>query len=488
MTRTLCLLTWIILGILPGYAQDDVRLPADLREHNLTQYNASLFNPVNSLTWNNPPSVSVWARWQWQMIDGDPSTLFVNYTGRLNEKSAVGAGFIQHNTGVFFDTGGVLNYARVSRLSPLVSISYGANLFGFVRELADDRFQPGNPTLPQQRISNDFVMQFAPGINLMVENLSLGLASENLLDYNFSTNEANSDSADKIFLGMVSYDVPMTIGSDDTAYLRPSLYLRTIPNLDNQVGVNALLSTRWFWGQLGYNNFYGIAVSAGGTVFNRFSLGALVEFATSSSMDSKDPSFEIVASYFLRDPSERRHSMRKSIQASKEVVEPDGEEKMEEKAEQERIAIEEIRVKDSIAQANALAAAEDEQRRMDAVAAQMKADSLANVEKSKAKAVTETDTRPKKGEKYEEVSSEGSLKPGYYLIANVFGTQKYYDAFMKDLKQRGLTPDSFQRSTNNYHYVYLARFDTMAEARRARDSQFDGKYQDKTWIFRVVGN
>ena len=97
------------------------------------------------------------------------------------------------------------------------------------------------------------------------------------------------------------------------------------------------------------------------------------------------------------------------------------------------------------------------------------------------------EVKPQAGEKYEEVITEDGLEPGFYLIANVFGTKKYFDAFMQDLGKKGIEAGSFLRNTNNYNYAYLKRYNTISEARRARDTKFDGKYQGKTWIFRVVG-
>ena len=88
-------------------------------------------------------------------------------------------------------------------------------------------------------------------------------------------------------------------------------------------------------------------------------------------------------------------------------------------------------------------------------------------------------------ERYEEVAKEDGLEPGFYLIANVFGTKRYYENFMKTLKGRGLSPSSFYRSVNRYNYVYLQRYNSINEARKARDSKFNGKYQDKLWIFRI---
>ncbi|VAW15828.1 Erythrocyte binding protein 3 [hydrothermal vent metagenome] len=552
--------TFLILFV--GAAQE-VSLPADLRQHTLTQYNSSLFNPTFSLDRNNPESVSFWTRWQWQNIDADPTTLFLNYTRSLNDKSVAGAAFFQHNTGIFFNTGGVVNYAYSIKFNPLIKLSVGANLFGFVQELADDRFQPEPlPGLPRTEATNDFILQFAPGVNLSIEKFSLGLASENLVDYNFKKKESNTVTSDKIFMGMASYDFPVFV-SDSTAYIRPSIYLRTIPEQENQIGVNALLSTQKYWGQVGYNNFYGISIGAGGTILNRFSLGAVLEFGTSASINSKNPSFEIIASYFLGKPEERRDIVSnvlfdeehmvflneeataekmkeelEKVQASANGVEVAEEKEIEEKepeeevtqtlskketkklAAQERALAKEQR-KDSIAtvkkqkealalnkkqekeqelarseeakKEEALAAAQEvakEQQRLDTIeAAKVAAE---EAEKKAAEEVVEVaqekaPIKPEAGEKYEEVDTEDGLEPGFYLIANVFGTQKYFNAFMKDLADKGMQPKSFLRNLNNYNYAYLKRYDTMSEARKGRNSNFNGKYSGKTWIFRVVG-
>ncbi len=638
MSKPIALVVLLLLFYV-GQSQE-VSLPADLRQHTLTQYNASLFNPAFSLDRNNPQSVAFWTRWQWQNVDADPTTLFLNYSRSLNENSAAGIGFFQHNTGIYFNTGGAINYAYQIEFNRLIKLSLGANIFGFQQQLADTRFPVTPiPGIPQSIPTDDFILQVAPGFNLQVENFSLSLASENLFDYNFSDKASNTATSDKIFMGMASYDFPV-IASDSTAYIRPSIYLRTIPEQENQIGLNALFSTQKFWVQSGYNNFYGISVGAGGTVFNRFSLGALVEFGTSASLNSKDPSFEIIASYYLGKPDTRRPLVASGIlDESEQVVllgeeldneqiqeelekaekmanaeeeekdepqdineaEVEGEEKVnpteeiidetetkEAKKEARRLAAEQKALekqqrKDSIAEvkkekealailkkqeeeqakkdaeeakraeeleaeetkkAAELAQAEKlkqqqeeealkkkrdqettaeaqriEQQRQDSISEAKKTeaiaaatklrekqrlDSIARTNEAEERAIKKADedaairaeavkevepevVKPQAGEKYEEVANEEGLEPGYYLIANVFGTKKYFDAFMADLRRNGLQPKSFFRSLNNYNYAYLERYDTISAARKARDSKFNGQYGGKTWIFRVVG-
>ena len=533
------LIGFVVLGL----KAQDVVLPTDFRQQNLTEYNSSLLNPAYSLGLNNPSSIAMWARWQWQTYDGDPTTLFLNYTARLNEVSSAGIGFFQHNTGIFLNTGAALNYAYNIELSENVFLGVGLNLFAFQQKLADQRFFIPNPI--QTSITNDFILQMAPGVNLSIDKFNIGLVSENLFDYNFSTNERNSDPGDRIFLALASYDFPIDIlKSDENSVLRPSLYYKTIPGVDNQFGIQTLLTTNKYWVQGGYNSFYGFSGGVGGRFFKRFSIGALVEVGTSSDLKGQDPSFELVTSYKLGKLASAEEKLEEELIAEEEEKEElvtneltraeelalKREAKKQERLDQiaaqrqkdsiqESTRIAEVAEKESkrdfkrkrdslenakAEQAFAASRALNQKRKQDSVALILKQreEALALVQKQKQDSIAKADAalaeaeklaarnevvKPKAGEKYEEVAKEGALTPGYYLIANVFGTKKYFDAFMAESKKKGLNPQSFYRSLNKYNYVYLAKFNTIKEAREARDSKLNGKYDDKLWIFRVTG-
>ncbi|MGO4918900.1 PorP/SprF family type IX secretion system membrane protein [Maribacter spongiicola] len=536
------LIGFVVLGL----KAQEVVLPTDFRQQNLTEYNGSLVNPAYSLNRNNPSSVALWARWQWQSYDGDPTSLFLNYTTRINDVSAAGVGFFQHNTGVFLNTGAALNYAHTIELSEGVILGVGLNVFAFQQKLADDRFFIPNPL--QTTAENDFILQMAPGVNLSIDRFNIGLVSENLFDYNFTSNERNSSPDDRMFQALVSYDIPVSVlSADDSSVLRPMLYYKTIPGLDNQVGLTTLLSTNKYWAQAGYNSFYGFSGGVGGRFFKRFSFGALVEIGTSSDLKGQDPSFELVTSYklgTLQTPGEKleeqllaeeQKNKEKLLekQEEKEVVSTEltAAEKLALKNEtkkQKRLALVETkRVKDSISnasrqsgvavkeskrdikrrrdsietaraeQALATAKALKQQKQQDSIATVMRkeAEDVAlaqqkrqdSIAQSEALAMKNEVVSVKVGEKYEEVAKEGSLEPGYYLIANVFGTKKYLDAFLADMKKRGIDAKSFFREKNKYNYVYLAKYNFIKDARQARDSKLGGKYNDKIWIFRVTG-
>ena len=478
----------------------EVTLPPDLRQANLTQFNSSLLNPVFSLDRNKPQSLALWTRWQWQSIDADPTTLFLNYTHQFNTNSAGGIGFFQNNTGVFLQTGGVLNYAYAFRLDPDFQIALGLNVMGYQQELADNRFQPiPYQDFPFLNEGPQFILQAAPGIQLGYKGFSVGFSAENLINFNVSAGEKVSEFKDKIYLGLASYQIPIEgTGLLEGSFLRPAVYLKTIPNLDSQFGMQALLSAQRFWLQAGYNNFYGLSGGIGGTFFQKFSLGALVEVGTSNELDGKDPSFEIITAYHFGAPDARKKVVGFDVEEETLVPVPEPKEVPKKELETQK-APKEKKVSRKEKKALELAAA---QRLQDSVAAvraeqlleetrkreiQKSQDSIAalrlrEAEEAKKQAIEDA---PKPGERYEEAVITEDIRPGYYLIVNVFRTQRYYNSFMKTLKDKGLAPGSFYRTERKLNYVYLERYDTMQEARKARDSKFGGRYQETIWIFRV---
>lgn len=543
---------FLLLTLFPilSIAQD-AELPPDFRQHNLTEFNSSLLNPIFSLDRGEARSLALWTRWQWQTIDGDPTTFLFNYTHRFNVNSAGGLGFFQHNTGLFINTGALFNYAYNIDLGGGAAIAAGVNAFAYQRKPADEIFQP-NPDiiLPQFEVSNDFILQFAPSLRFRYYQFSLGVVGENLLDYNLTGNTGENGASDKIYLVHMNYRFPVFVfGSSAESYIEPTLYLKTLPGLDNQIGISGLFSTPKIWGQLGYNSFYGASVGAGGHFFKDFSIGALLEFGSDNTIQGNGTSIEFVTAYNFGESDIRRRVIGFDVDEEEELVavppveqqkdsvvseEEDAAalaalEEAEALAEKQRDSIRAVREQQAVAateqkeesrrsqrrrERDSLAAVAQEQDRqlreqrlMDSIAAvrreealsaarklqeERKMDSLAQaakeLEDTAQVAAAEEVVVPEPGEKYEETTTEDGQIPGYYLIANVFGTKKYYDGFMKTLGDRGLEPKSFFRSANNYNYVYLQRYDSIDEARAARNSQYNGRYTDNLWIFRVVAD
>lgn len=471
-----CLFVSLISGMIWG--QEPI-LPSDFRQHSLTQFNASLFNPTYALDWNNPNSLSIWSRWQWQNIDSDPTTIFANYTHQLNQTSSASVGFLQHNTGVLLYTGGNLNFAQAFELDEGVRLMAGLNIFAFQQSVADEQFFQGDPLDPIFLEDFEaFRVQFSPGLRLVVNHFSVGLALENAVGFNVSGNSENMDSFQSV-TGTLSNDFPVIISKGlGDSFVRPVLYVKTIPNGDTQYGLNGLFSTSKFWVQGGYNSFYGPSGGVGITIANSFSIGGLMEFGTDSSLAEEESTLEIIASYHFgkTKPKEKVEENKESNRIEEDIERQRLEKEQRELEARKRIE----REKDSLAEVQRIKEQLELQNEKERLELQRKKDSLEQLQNQKV--IVQAN------ERYEEVESEDGLEPGFYLIANVYGTKKYFDSFMKTLQEKGLEPKSFYRSFNKYNYVYLERYDTMEEARKARDSKFFGKYDEKLWIFRVKGN
>jgi Na+-transporting NADH:ubiquinone oxidoreductase subunit NqrF len=88
---------------------------------------------------------------------------------------------------------------------------------------------------------------------------------------------------------------------------------------------------------------------------------------------------------------------------------------------------------------------------------------------------------------YEEVDKLEGQKAGFYLIGNVYGTSRYRDIFIQNLKKKDIDAKFFYLAKTKWDYVYLERYDTLSDAEAARDNNFNGKYSEKTWILRIIG-
>ena len=436
-------------------------LPDGLRQHNLTRYNASLINPVYSFDWNQPNSFAAWTRWQWNTLDGAPTTSYFSYSHMLGYDATVGVGYFENNTGTLTRKGGLANYAHALYFTDSFKLVFGVNVFAFSEQLSDINFPTLIPlTANQLSGESNFLLYITPGIRADIGKFSLGLALENAIDYNLTQGERAEVA--RLFSAIGSYDFRLGGPDDFPTYLRPLAYFRSDPFYDSQYGLNMFFAHRNFWVQGGYNSYYGVSAGVGATVFDRLSLGATMEWGAMDPITEQGSTLELQLAYRigkLKRPAP-------PAEEEPEEIEEDPEE-AKRAAEEAAAAEAELRRKMLAQQDSILNARLREQRRLDSIA------------EANKKVEYRSD------EKFEEVATMEGLQPGFYLIANVFGTQRYYETFMSSLQNRGLNPQSFKRGLNGYNYVYLKRFDTLEEIREARDTKFYGKYSGPTWIFRV---
>ncbi|HUH47717.1 MAG TPA: hypothetical protein VLZ54_11230, partial [Arenibacter sp.] len=77
------------------------------------------------------------------------------------------------------------------------------------------------------------------------------------------------------------------------------------------------------------------------------------------------------------------------------------------------------------------------------------------------------------------------ISTGYYIVANVFGTEKYLKSFVEELIRRGLDAKYFKNPENALNYVFLARYDDHKTAEDEIRSKLQGKYFNEMWIMHV---
>lgn len=133
----------------------------------------------------------------------------------------------------------------------------GLNTYAYQQTVADEQYVQGDEFDPiALEDLEGFKLQFSPGLRLMVNQFSVGLAFENAIGFNVSGNSGENMENFQSVLATLSNDFPVIISEGlGDSYLRPVLYVKTVPNGDTQLGLNGLFSTSKFWVQGGYNSF-----------------------------------------------------------------------------------------------------------------------------------------------------------------------------------------------------------------------------------------
>lgn len=480
MGNRLFVVMFLLLGV-RSFGQLE-SFPPDLRQHNLLAVSPQLFNPVFSLEQSQQHELSYWSRWQWQTPDNTPTTFLTNYSMRAGNL-AWGLGYFDNTTSIFKQRGLTANLAYNFPLSERASISFGANAFGYIQDREYRLlFRGNNPDLGFKR---DLMIRIAPAVRFAYEKFGVSMGYENLPD--FSLQRIGTVSwVGKTYQLMADYTFSLASASGAGKSLRPIMYVKRVDGFDTQIGLTALFSSDKYWLQGGVNSYYGTSLGMGLNVLEGLAVGSLLEYgkAQITQVSTRNFSAELYLRYRFGRPASqlggRRFSSSRtasrdpytpetSEEAAIVVVPPIDQAKLDAAIEQERARADASRKQDSIRMAQILA---NQQQIID---------SLKQAKIVSAEAGANTGT----GRVYQEVAAEEGTESGYYLVANVFETERYLKAFMDEVRQLGIEPKFFYRRSNGFNYVYLERYDSFSEAARARENQFDARYPEELWIFRI---
>ncbi|WP_340073574.1 PorP/SprF family type IX secretion system membrane protein [Leptobacterium sp. I13] len=463
-----CRLLLVFCFLLTGICLTAQRgiLPIDLRQHNLVKYNTNLYNPALSFTNHEAMSLSVWGRVQWVNVDDSPKTYLINYHGKVGDYSGFGLALFQHNIGLFTDSGGIVNYSRGIQLSRNAWLTFGVNVFAYKQSLNQASLITPTPDPSFLQGDEDFIIAVMPGINLTVGSFDMGFSSENLFDYNLTDSEQHTSYDDKIFLGHISYS--FTLENNNEMTIRPTAYGKSIPYQDFQYGGNILLDVPAYgWLHAGYNNFYGISGGVGVKVTEGVSVGFVYESGTDSSSRVFGDTYEAMATIEFAKRERPHREQRTRTNKVRNTPKRNQSKEIEE----QKPAIEKDIERDTIARE--------------------KVEKEIIETKPKTADVTKKENLPndklfdESNPRYKTVEQIEGEQRGFYLVANVFSQKKYFEAFVKGLKNRGLNPEYFFNNENSYYYVYLKKYDKLSEAEHDKNNDFNGLYNGEMWILWV---
>ncbi|WP_419211475.1 type IX secretion system membrane protein PorP/SprF [Maribacter sp. X9] len=502
--------------------------------HNQLFFNRFFINPTFSLVRENKSYLNILHRNQYATFDDNSQNYFLGFSNKLNENTAVGIGVYSQWSGVVQEFGFNANYASAVRLGEKSVLTFGTNITYFNQGLDKNRIVSGeeDPEIADSRKESKIAVQ--PGINLSLGKFDFGFYAEDLFKYNQTTNEFLTDLSVKSVKASVQYthSFENSRGLFENARLMP--LAQAGQNFDGSLyyfGSLLLDLPNYGWLQTTLDEEYGVSAGIGVNLSKKMSLGYLMEKDLSKQDANLGWNHEISLAYKFKDDdlgiTVADNSSDNKIdnivrnyeeQIANLIAERDDANTSKQRkqktevfsndlAYENKMILDELILRqDSIEEAR-IAAFE---QRFELIVRMLRNDIDTTIKSSLQDFSTGGDTsyvsndsdfetepahasaaNNNRGD-YQELpvkmlvdSDVIDMNSGYYLIANVYSTTKYLNAFMKDLKSKGLDPKQFYNKENGLYYVYLADYDYKNEAQIAASTDLNGKYKAEKWIMQV---
>ena len=505
--------------------------------HNQLFFNRFFINPTFSLVRENKSYLNILHRNQYATFDDNSQNYFLGFSNKLNDHTAVGIGVYSQWSGVVQEFGFNANYASSVRLGAKSVLTFGTNITYFNQGLDKNRIVTSevDPEIADARKESKIAVQ--PGINLSLGKFDFGFYAEDLLKYNQTTNEFLTDLSTKSVKASMQYthSFENSRGLFEDARLMPMAQVGQ--NLDGSLyyfGSLLLDMPNYGWLQTTVDEEYGVAAGIGFNLSEKMSLGYLMEKDLSSDEANLGWNHEITLAYKFKDDDlnitvadnssdnqidnivrnyeeqiahliEERDNARKSNQKRKHIDVADND-----LAYENKIILDELILRQDSIESERIAAFEE---RFELIVRMLRNDIDTTIKSSLQDfSVEENSSYVSNDIKFEtepanafasSVSSSRrdnfkelpvkmlvdsdviDMNSGYYVIANVYSNTKYLNAFMKDLKEKGLDPKQFYNKENGLYYVYLADYDYKNDAQMAASTNLNGKYNQEKWIMQV---
>lgn len=515
---------------------------------NSLKFNRFLINPTFSAVREDKSYLNMFHRNQSAFFEDNLQSYFLSYSGKINDNIGLGVSIYHQQEGVMSNIGIMANYAYGVRLTESSSLTLGINIPYFRSGFDHGRANIGDDPLISD-LKHSSILMVQPGVNISIGNWDVGVFAENLYDINLATGESLTPFGEKTFSGHLQYvhNFPHYDGIFEDGRLLPLARVRLIDGEDLTYGGGVILDLpKLGWVQGGYDSFYGGSAGIGFNLSRRLSLGYNFEKGFSGSFGSLGITHEIsIALSFA--PKEMDYSPRgrhpaapvptrkkkdnkdntgqsRDLTAELERLRKEFLEKEEKtKNLQSRIeSLETDHLRDLERSTRMVMEMVRQETRgtrpdLEEKAGQMMLDQerlgkssgprdlemrakrvMEMVQREANKTKPKTDTETKKyginNATGQDASTEiikrsfsdvPGISTGYYIVANVFGTEKYLKSFVEELIRRGLDAKYFKNPENGLNYVFLAHYEEHKMAEDEIRSKLQGKYFNEMWIMHV---
>lgn len=272
----------------------------DVPSQNLVKFNRFLINPTFSTVREDKSYINLFHRNQSVTFNDNNQVYFLSYSGRIGDRSGVGASLFTNREGLFNNFGIHTNYAYGVRLSPKSNFTFGANFSYYQSAFNQTRANALDNDPLLNGLESSSLITFQPGFNISYGNFDFGAFAENLFDYNLKTSESITEFNEKTYSGHLQYTYQFenADGLLEEGRLMPLARVRKVGEENVTLGGNLLLDLpKLGWIQAGYDDFYGASAGLGFNLNKNLSVGYTVEKGLSSNFENFGVSHEISLAY-----------------------------------------------------------------------------------------------------------------------------------------------------------------------------------------------
>lgn len=442
-------------------AQTDNGDSFDMPSQTFMRFNRHLVNPTFSIFNNFKTEFVAYHRNQWFEYDESPKTYMVNFSGNNYENSGYGLGAYQQEVGVWRSIGAIANYAKGVRLNDETILSFGFNMVYFNSGLNRAKIITGMADPLLEQYDNTSVLMLNPGLSLQIGNFNFGIYGDNLVDYNINANKMQTKFNEKTFSSHISYihkfeNVSNLLENSSLTFLGRGKYLE-MEELEYSGGLLYNIPKAG-WVQATYSDYFGLSGGLGINISQKISIGYNYERGLGNLITNLGATHEVFLGLTL-DSNEEFSAYSKKP-------------KVDKKAEAERIK-------------NQTLEQEEIDRFKGNVYNQTIVETNQVIVKKTEEFVLNAETDNINYLLLPEKST--GIKKGYYIIATIYKDKTKADKFVTKLKQKGLSKSgSFKSPENKWNYVYVERFESYDEAKKAYQTKFNNKYPEVIWILPIL--